>query len=234
MAGRRPGRGQTIGVTSLSIGWPTSMPAAVDGEVRDRVAAGAAVGEVDDRVHGAVAVGACWRSARCTVRPWWNATAALRHLDEHRLDAGDLGVGEDVLRLAEEDVDELAQPDRVGARAGTPSRRTSSVEPSNGIHAVTDAVSLIGQYGWSWWASVRAAAGLLVERLVVPEPDRVDAEQLGGGLAEPRVERERPDVGVVLPEVHALHERLLVAALLRAGRSSPAVRARTAAVTAAP
>ena len=30
----------------------------------------------------------------------------------------------------------------------------SAVDPSNGIHAVTDAVSLIGQYGWSWCGSV--------------------------------------------------------------------------------
>ena len=58
-------------------------------------------------------------------------------------------------------------------------------------------------------------AGLLVERLVVPQAHGVDAEQLGRGLAEPRVERERADVGEVLPQVHALQERLLVAALLR-------------------
>ena len=37
---------------------------------------------------------------------------ALGHLDEDRLDVGDLRVGQDVLRLAEEDVDELAQADR--------------------------------------------------------------------------------------------------------------------------
>ena len=79
---------------------------------------------------------------------------------------------------------------------------------------MTDAVSLIGQYGWSWWASVGRAAGLLVQRLVVPQPDGVDAEQLGRRLAEAGVERERADLGEVLPQVHALQERLLVAALL--------------------
>ena len=59
-----------------------------------------------------------------------------------------------------------------------------------------------------------AAAGPLVERLVVPQPDRAHAEQLGRGLTDTRVERERRDLGVVLPQVHALHERLLVATLL--------------------
>ena len=36
-----------------------------------------------------------------------------------------------------------------------------------------------------------AAAGLLVEGLVVPQPDGVDAEQLCSRLAEPLVERQR-------------------------------------------
>ena len=79
-----------------------------------------------------------------------------------------------------------------------------------------------------------AAAGLLVQRLVVPQAHGVDAEQLGGGLAEAGVERERPDVGAVLPQVHALDERLLVAALL--GERAVVARGagRTPAVTAAP
>ena len=58
-----------------------------------------------------------------------------------------------------------------------------------------------------------AAARLLVQGLVVPEADDRDAQQLGGRLPERGVEREGPDRGVVLPEVHALHERLLVPAL---------------------
>ena len=60
-------------------------------------------------------------------------------------------------------------------------------------------------------------AGLLVQRLVVPEPDRGDVDQLGGGLSEAGVEREWPDVGTVLPQVHALDERLLVARALVEG-----------------
>ena len=59
-----------------------------------------------------------------------------------------------------------------------------------------------------------AAAGQLVQRLVVPHPQGVDAEQLSGDLPDALVERQRPDVGVVLPQVHALDERLLVAALV--------------------
>jgi len=57
-------------------------------------------------------------------------------------------------------------------------------------------------------------AGALVERLVVPEPDRTDAEQLCCRLTHPRMEHERCDIGVVLPQVDALHERLLVPGLL--------------------
>ena len=40
-----------------------------------------------------------------------------------------------------------------------------------------------------------SAAGLLVQRLVVPQAHGVDAEQLGRRLADPLVERERGDVG---------------------------------------
>ena len=56
----------------------------------------------------------------------------------------------------------------------------------------------------------RAPARFLVERLVVPQAHAVDAEQLGRGLAERGVERQRPDRGVVLPQVDALVERLRV------------------------
>ena len=59
-----------------------------------------------------------------------------------------------------------------------------------------------------------APAGLLVERLVVPEPHGLDTEQLGRRPSERLVEGERADLREVLPEVHALQERLLVPALL--------------------
>ena len=64
-----------------------------------------------------------------------------------------------------------------------------------------------------------APARLLVERLVVPDPDGVDPEQSGRRFGDDGVERERADVGAVLPEVLALREALLVARLLgqRAG-----------------
>ncbi len=58
----------------------------------------------------------------------------------------------------------------------------------------------------------RAPAGFLVQRLVVPQPHAVDTEQLGRGLPERGVERQRPDRGVVLPQVDALVERLRVRA----------------------
>ncbi len=70
----------------------------------------------------------------------------------------------------------------------------SSVDPSKGIQAVTVSVSTIGQYGWSWCGSVSRPAGLLVERLVVPEPYGLDAEQLRRRLGDAGMEIERADV----------------------------------------
>jgi hypothetical protein len=58
------------------------------------------------------------------------------------------------------------------------------------------------------------ATGLLVERLVVPQADPLDPEQLGGGPGHPGVEVERPHLGIVLPQVLALDKRLLVAGFL--------------------
>ena len=75
-----------------------------------------------------------------------------------------------------------------------------------------------------------AAARSLVQRLVVPEPQRVDAEQLARGLPDALMERERTERGVVLPEVDALLERLLVR---RAFFERPVDRARNGCATAA-
>ena len=55
--GSPAGRGHAIGVDVAVDGVADLDAAAVDREVRERIAARAAVGEVDDRVHGAVAVG---------------------------------------------------------------------------------------------------------------------------------------------------------------------------------
>ena len=79
---------------------------------------------------------------------------------------------------------------------------------------MTDAVSLIGQYGWSWWASVGRPPACLYSAWSCHS--RTASTPSSSAAACPRrgVERERADVGMVLPQVHALHERLLVAALL--------------------
>ena len=105
-----------------------------------------AVWEVDDRVHGAVVIGAV-RFGEMDGQPVVKRDRSLRDVDEHRLDVANLRIGQDVLRLAEEDVDELAQADEVGARKVGHRTRHARRGPSNGIHAVTEVVSLIGQYG---------------------------------------------------------------------------------------
>ena len=70
-----------------------------------------------------------------------------------------------------------------------------------------------------------APACPLVERLVVPEPQRVDAEQAGCGLPDRVMKGKRADGGEVLPEVDALLERLLIGRALRE-RSRIGVRTR--------
>ena len=62
----------------------------------------------------------------------------------------------------------------------------SRVEPSKGIQAVTVSVSTMGQYGLVLVRVGLPPARLLVQRLVVPEPHRVDAEQAGGRPADER------------------------------------------------
>ena len=109
----------------------------------------------------------------------------------------------------------------------------SSVEPSKGIQAVIVFGLDDGPVGLVLVRVGLAPARLLVERLVVPEPDGVDAEQAGAAVsAIGGVEGQRPDVGAVLPEVLALGEALLVARLLgqrsgcRAGCAGPRPRRR--------
>ena len=160
-------------MTSLAIALADLDAGPVDREVRVRVATRAAVGEVDDRVHrpwpvGGVGVGQVDGQAMV------ERDAALGHFDEDRLDAGDLGIAEDVLGLTEEDVHELAQADGVRARGGTPiapdvERRALEGDPRRDRVRLLDRpvrVVLVGVGG--------PAAGLLVEGLVVPQPNGVD------------------------------------------------------------
>ena len=164
--------------------------------------------------------------------------AALRHLDEHRLDVRRPRDRRGCPRARRRRCSRTCAGRSRACRAGSPSRPTRASSPRTGSTPCTDAVSLIGQYGWSWWASVGRPPACLYSAWSCHSRTAVDPEQLGGGLAEPRVERERPHVGVVLPEVHALDERLLVAAPLRerrvvargARRAPPAVTALAVAV----
>ena len=101
----------------------------------------------------------------------------------------------------------------------------SSVDPWNGIHAVTVSVSVDGPVRVVLVRIGGASAGLLVQRLVVPQPDAVDAEQLGRGLTERGWNVSGRIVGIVLPQVDALVERLRVrGALLERRRVALAVR----------
>ena len=59
-----------------------------------------------------------------------------------------------------------------------------------------------------------APAGLLVERLVVPDAGRRRRRAVGRRLGDDGMEGQRPDVRAVLPQVLALDEALLVARLL--------------------
>ena len=58
------------------------------------------------------------------------------------------------------------------------------------------------------------AARLLIQRLVVPQAEFLDAEQSCGRLADNWMESERADGGRVLPQIDALNERLLVGRLV--------------------
>ena len=142
--GRSPsGRGQAIGVTSLAMGSPDRDAGAVDakcGYAAPRVQPSAKKIIVCTRRTAVGGVGA----GEVRGEPVVEGDRAARHLDEQGLASGDLGVGEEVLGLAEEDVDELAQPDLV--RAGDVAHRAvARVDPSKGIHAVIVFGSAMGQ-----------------------------------------------------------------------------------------
>ena len=56
--------------------------------------------------------------------------------------------------------------------------------------------------------------GLLVERLIVPDPHGLGTQHLRSHLGQPRVESRGAYVGMILPQIHALDEGLLVERLL--------------------
>ena len=76
--------------------------------------------------------------------PWWKAIDPFGSSTYTGSMALHLRIVEDVLGHSFEDVDELAQAELMAARQ-IGHRSGARLEPSNGIHAVTDAVSLIGQ-----------------------------------------------------------------------------------------
>ena len=99
-AGHRPGRGQASGVTSLAITRAQRDPRPLDRGMREAaLAPGRAVGEVDDRVHptdGTGGVGPRQVEGQAVVE----RHRAGRHLDEHRLDPGQLPPRQRVVTVA--------------------------------------------------------------------------------------------------------------------------------------
>src|SRR3954462_7031836 len=94
-------------------------------------------------------VPAVFGPARWTVRPWWNATDPFGT----STNTGSMPVTSGSVRMS------CGSPKKMLTNFRSPTvcepgryamAPDSSVDPSNGTHAVTDAVSLIGQYGWSW------------------------------------------------------------------------------------
>ena len=96
--------------------------AAVDGEVRERIAAGVAVGEVDDGVHGTVDIGVVG-TREMDGETVMKGDRARRHFQKDRFDVFDLGLAQNVLGLTEEDVHELAHADLRGCRVDTRAHR---------------------------------------------------------------------------------------------------------------
>ena len=140
-----------------------------------------------------------------------------RHRQEHRLDVSDLGLDQDVLRLTEEDVDELAHAHRV--RAGDVAERAVLERRLHERDPRRDRVGFLDRPVRVVLVGVGlATVRFLDQRLVVPHAAGVDLHQFRRDLADLGVEGERRDVGAVLPQVHALQERLLVVVpLLQSG-----------------
>ena len=143
--------------------------------------------------------------------------ATSRHLDEDGFDHRELLVLEQVLGLiVSEDVHEPPHAESVGA--GQVAHRSALDRRAVERHPCGERVGLGDRPVRLILVRVGdATAGLLVQGLVVPEAHRRSPQQLRREARYPRVERERPDVLVVLPQVDALHEGLLVPALLLDG-----------------
>ena len=175
-------------------------------------APGGPVGEVDRGVHPTDGSGRV-RLGQVEGEAVVEGHRARRDLDEHGRHPFELASGERVLAAAGEDVDELTHSETVAAGQvahGTALQRRAVEGDPRGDRVGFDdrPVGLV---------LVRiglAPARLLVERLVVPDPDGVDPEQSGRRFGDDGMERERADVGAVLPQVLALREALLVARLL--------------------
>ena len=119
--------------------------------------------------------------ARCTVKPWWKSTPRARHRDEDRLSIGERGVREQRLPASRRRcVMKRRKPSFVRGRARIPSarsrRRRRQGDPRGDRVGLDDRpVRLI------LMRVGLASTRLLVESLVVPEADPLDAEQRGRG-----------------------------------------------------
>ena len=156
-AGRSPSaRGQMIGVAAPSITAPTSMPSRSTDEVPLLRPAGAAVGEHDHGVHARDPSSVTFGFAMCTVSPEWNATpprGTSANTGSMPASLGPASSRSSVLSAVKMFWN-LRTPVRCASPAGSPSHRSRASNPCSGIHAVIVSVSAIGQYGWSWCASV--------------------------------------------------------------------------------
>ena len=189
-AGRPSGRGQAIGVTSLAHERAGRDARAVHARVALlALLARRAVGEVDHRVHAARAR-ARVRRAR---RGWSARGGSATSPDATGAYSGAMprasGPCSRSKPFVGEDVREGLHAEAVRARhvahaAGLAVRAVEGDPRGDGVGLDERPVRLVVvRVG-------RAPARLLVERLVVPEPERRYAEQLRCGLRDPRVERE--------------------------------------------
>jgi predicted dehydrogenase len=181
----------------------------LDRDVKRARTTRAAVGEHDHGVHGPIGVRDV-RLRHMHGQTGMKRDAAARHFHEHRLHARELRTREQRgVVVAGEDVLELphAAAMRTGeiAHRATLDRRTAQRDPRRDRVRLRDRPIRLILMGIG-----AAPARALVQRLIVPKPHGGRAQQLGRGLADARVERERPQRGEVLPQVLALLERLLV------------------------
>ena len=152
--------------------------------------------------------------ARCAVSPWWNATEPRRHLDEaaaRRPRARDRPAGPGRRRRR---CSRTGGGRSGGTRARSPWRRWRASSRRTGSRR-------------SRWSARRSASragpggrrssrppGSLNRAWSCHRRTPSTCSSRAAASADARVERQRPHLGMVLPEVHALLERLLVPGLL--------------------